>query len=232
MNTDDILSEIKKNVILGRVDQEDEGFDGDLEGQPGVTELVETALEEDVPVTRILAEALSPAMETVGAEYESGEYLIPDMLASAECVSAAMDILAPHLLKANVEHKGRVIIATVEGDLHDIGKNIVITLLKGAGYDVRDLGTSVPAERIVDEVNSSDVQFVGLSALLTSTMTKMKAVVEALDAAGLRDKVKILVGGAPVSEQFAEQIGADAYCRDAFDAIDRLDKMREQATPA
>jgi 5-methyltetrahydrofolate--homocysteine methyltransferase len=97
---------------------------------------------------------------------------------------------------------------------------------------VRDLGTSVPAERIVDEVNSSDVQFVGLSALLTSTMTKMKAVVEALDAAGLRDKVKILVGGAPVSEQFAEQIGADAYCRDAFDAIDRLDKMREQATPA
>jgi len=232
MNHDDILTQIKKNVILGRVDKDDEGFDGDLEGEPGVTELVEAATEQGIPVTRILAEALSPAMEVVGAQYESGEYLIPDMLASAECVSAAMDLLAPHLLKANVEQKGRVVMATVEGDLHDIGKNIVITLLKGAGYNVRDLGTSVTAEQIVKEVASGDAQFVGLSALLTSTMTKMKSVVEALHAAGLRDKVKVLVGGAPVSAHFAEQIGADAYCRDAFDAIDRLDRMRTQAAAA
>jgi len=231
MNNEEFLTEINKNVILGRVDKDDEGFDGDLEGQPGVTELVETAVEQGVPVDRILSEAISPAMETVGGKYESGEYLIPDMLASAECVSAAMDTLAPHLLKANVEPRGRAIIATVEGDLHDIGKNIVITLLRGAGYEVRDLGTSVSAQRVVDEVKSSEAQFVGLSALLTSTMTQMRTVIDALDEAGLRDKVKVLVGGAPITQAFAEEIGADAYCRDAFDAIDRLAELRPEEEP-
>jgi 5-methyltetrahydrofolate--homocysteine methyltransferase len=229
MDTDQLLAQIKKNTILGRVDEQDEGFDGDMEGQPGVTELIETALEQDVPVSRILAEALTPAMEEVGAKYESSEYLIPDMLASAECVSSAMDILKPHLLAANVEQKGKVIIASVEGDRHDIGKNIVTTLLKGAGYDVQDLGTSVSAQRIVDEVKSSGAEFVGLSALLTSTMTKMSSVVEALDAAGLRNKVRIIVGGAPVTAGFAEKIGADAYCRDAFEAVDCLASLKVKA---
>jgi 5-methyltetrahydrofolate--homocysteine methyltransferase len=226
MGDDQILADLRKNVVLGRVDEEDEGFDGGMEGEPGVTELVRAAVEEGVPVKRILTEALWPAMEEVGAKYDTKEYLVPDMLASAECVSCAMDILAPQLVGSNAGRKGRVIIATVEGDLHDIGKSIVATLLKGAGYEVRDLGTSVPAQRIVDEVKEHGADFVGLSALLTSTMTKMRSVVEALEAAGLRDGVKVVVGGAPVSESFANEIGADAYCRDAFEAIDRFEQMR------
>ncbi len=229
MNEAEILASIRKNTILGRVDEQDEGFDGDMEGQPGVTELVELALEKKIPVSRIIADALSPAMEEVGAKYESSEYLIPDMLAGAECVSAAMDLLKPHLVDSDVERKGLVIIATVEGDRHDIGKNIVSTLLKGAGYDVVDLGTSVPADRVVEEVRKTGARFVGLSALLTSTMTKMPVVIDALKDAGLRDQVRIIVGGAPVSAEFAQKIGADGYCRDAFEAVDRLEELRKAA---
>jgi 5-methyltetrahydrofolate--homocysteine methyltransferase len=226
MDKQELLAELKKNVLLGRVDENDEGFEGDMEGEPGVTELVEQALEEGVPVTEILSEALSPAMQEVGAKYECEEYMIPDMLASAECVSAAMDVLEPHLADSGVEHKGRVLIATVEGDLHDIGKNIVITLLKGAGYEVQDMGTSVPAEKIVQKAKDSGTQFVGLSALLTSTMGKMRDVIEAFEADGARNDVKIIVGGAPVTEDFAKEIGADAYCRDAFDAINALESLK------
>lgn len=230
MDEKKLLADIRKNTILGRVDEMDEGFDGGMEGEPGVTELVETALEQKIPVTRILSEALSPAMEEVGAKYESKEYLIPDMLAGAECVSAAMDVLKPYLLESDVEQKGVVIMATVEGDRHDIGKNIVSTLLKGAGYDVQDLGTSVPADRIVQEIKETGARFIGLSALLTSTMTKMPVVINAIKDAGLRDKVRIIVGGAPVSKEFADQIGADAYCRDAFEAVEQLEKARTAAS--
>ncbi len=226
MDKQQLLEELRKNVLQGRVDEMDEGFEGDMEGQPGVTELVQQALDEGIPVTEILAEGLSPAMEEVGRKYEAEEYLIPDMLASAECVSAAMDVLDPHLADSGVEHKGKVIIATVEGDLHDIGKNIVITLLKGAGYEVQDLGTSVPADKIVEATQDKQAQFVGLSALLTSTMDKMRDVIEAFKAAQARDGVKIIVGGAPVTEEFAQEIGADAYCRDAFDAIDALESLK------
>lgn len=230
MNEEQILESIRKNTILGRVDEQDEGFDGDMEGEPGVTELVEMALEQKIPVSKIIAEALSPAMDEVGSKYENDEYLIPDMLAGAECVSAAMDLLKPHLVDSDVEQKGLVIIATVEGDRHDIGKNIVSTLLKGAGYDVQDLGTSVPAERVVEAVRETGARFVGLSALLTSTMTKMPIVIDALKEAGLRDQVRIIVGGAPVSEEFAQKVGADAYCRDAFEAVDRLESLRAEAS--
>lgn len=229
MKNNEVLEKIKKNTILGRIDESDDGFDGDMEGQPGVTELVQTAVESGVPVSRIIAEGLSPAMEEVGTKYERKEYLIPDMLAGAECVSVAMDILKPHLEGSGVERKGLVIIATVEGDRHDIGKNIVATLLKGAGYDVRDLGTSVPADRIIEEVKSTGARFVGLSALLTSTMTKMPDVINALEAAGLRDNVSVIVGGAPVTQEFAGKIGADAYCRDAFEAVDKLESLRSVA---
>jgi 5-methyltetrahydrofolate--homocysteine methyltransferase len=226
MDKEQLLAELKKNVLQGRVDEMDEGFEGDMEGEPGVTELVQQGLDAGIPVTELLAEGLSPAMEEVGRKYEAGEYLIPDMLASAECVSAAMDVLEPHLAGAGVEHKGKVIIATVEGDLHDIGKNIVITLLKGAGYEVHDMGTSVPAEKIVETTRQREATFVGLSALLTSTMDKMRDVIEAFKAAGARDDVKIIVGGAPVNEDFAKDIGADAYCSDAFDAIDALESLK------
>ena len=218
-----ILEEIKKNLIAGRVDSEDEGFDEDMTGQPGVTELVEKALEQKIPPSDILTQALTPGMEEVGGLFEKGEYLVPDMLASAECVAEATKILKPHLVDSEIQNKGKFVVATVEEDLHDIGKNIVGTILYGSGYDVQDLGTSVKAQAIVDAVKESNAQYVGLSALLTSTMTHMKEVIDLMKEAGLRDQVTVCVGGAPISEEFAQKIGADLYGEDAFDAIHKLE---------
>ena len=166
-------------------------------------------------------------MAIVGEKYDSKEFLIPDMLASAECVGAAMDILEPHMINSNVETKGRFVIATVEGDLHDIGKNIVATMLKGAGYEVKDLGSGVSAQKILEAVKKHNAQFVGLSALLTTTMIKMESVVSLLKSNGLRNQVKVLIGGAPTSPEFAKKIGADAHCRDAFEAIDTIKSFQE-----
>ena len=221
---EELISGIKENVIMGRVDSSDEGFDGKMEGNPGVSELVGEAIKKDLLVRRVI-DSLSEAMVTVGQKYDSGEYLIPDMLASAESVGAAMDILEPHLIGSNVETKGVFLIATVEGDLHDIGKNIVATMLKGAGYEIKDVGTGVSAEKIVEAIEYYDAKFVGLSALLTTTMVKMQSVIELMDSKGIRSKVKVLVGGAPLSSEFAQKIGADAYCKDAFHAIDVLKTM-------
>jgi 5-methyltetrahydrofolate--homocysteine methyltransferase len=221
MSGEALLEEIRSNVIMGRVDSSDEGFDGDMEGKPAVVELVEEASQNSVPIKSVI-DCLSDAMTVVGQKYDSGEYLIPDMLASAESVGAAMDILEPFLVKSDIESKGRFVIATVEGDLHDIGKNIVTTILKGGGYEVKDLGASVTAEKIVDAVKQHDAEFLGLSALLTTTMVKMQSVIESLEAEGLRDQIKVLVGGAPTSPEFAEKIGADAHCSDAFEAIEAL----------
>ncbi len=219
-----ILDEIKNNLIAGRVDSEDEGFDEEMTGQPGVTELVEKALESDIPPADILSKALTPGMEKVGQLFEKGEYLIPDMLASAECVAEATKILKPHLVDTDIQNKGTFVIATVEEDLHDIGKNIVGTILYGSGYDVRDLGTSIKAQAIIDAVREFNAQYVGLSALLTSTMQHMKEVVDLLKESGLRDRVTICIGGAPITEEFAQKIGADLYGEDAFDAIQKLEK--------
>jgi len=218
----DILEQLKKNVISGRIDSEDEGFDGDMTGQPGVKELIQEAIDASLPVGDILNRALTPGMEEVGRLYESGEYLIPDMLAAAECVGEAMDMLEPLLVNEEVESKGKFVIATVEGDLHDIGKNIVTTLLRGSGFEVVDVGTSISSDKIVQSVEETGAQYVGLSALLTTTMGQMEEVIDKLKDAGLREKVKVLVGGAPISAEFADQIGADFYCEDAFDAIDKL----------
>jgi 5-methyltetrahydrofolate--homocysteine methyltransferase len=217
-----LLEKIAFNVIQGRVEAEDEGFDEGLEGQPGVTELVNDALARGLEPKKIVLEGLTTSMEAVGEKFERNEYLIPDMLASAECVGVAMDILSPHLMKAGVEGKGKFVIATVAGDLHDIGKNIVAIMLKGAGYQVIDLGTDISAERITAAVNENQAPFLGLSALLTTTMRVMGEVVQQLKEEGIRDRVKILIGGAPTSIEFAREIGADAYCKDAFQAIDLL----------
>ncbi len=226
MNENVLLEKIAFNVIQGRVESEDEGIEEGLKGEPGVTELVEQALEAKIDPQRIVLESLSGPMEIVGRKYEAGDYLIPDMLASAECVGAAMDILAPQLIGAGVESNGKFVIATVYGDLHDIGKNIVTIMVKGAGYDVIDLGNNVPAEKIVQAIKETKAQFLGLSALLTTTMRVMGEVVESLEAAGIRDQVKVLIGGAPTSAKFADEIGADAHCADAFSAIDVLKKLR------
>ena len=226
MEIQKLLEKIAFNVIQGRVEAEDEGFDAGLEGQPAVTELMEIALQQKIDPKQIVLECLTRPMEQVGEKFEQEEYLIPDMLASAECVGNAMDMLAPYLMQAGVESKGKFVIATVKGDLHDIGKNIVAIMLKGAGYDIFDLGTDVGVDRIVDAVKEHRASYIGLSALLTTTMWVMGDVVKQLEEQGLRENVKIFVGGAPTSGAFALEIGADAFCKDAFEAIDKLKAMR------
>lgn len=225
MQKQELLKKIAFNVIQGRVDAEDEGFYEGMEGQPAATELVEEALGRGLDPKAIVLEGFTEAMEVVGEKFERGDYLIPDMLASAECVGAGMDILSPHLAKAGVKSKGKFVIATVAGDLHDIGKNIVAIMLKGAGYEVIDLGADVPTDRIIEAVKAHQAPFLGLSALLTTTMRRMRDVIAKLEGEGLRSTVKLLIGGAPTSREFADQIGADAHCKDGFQAIDVLKTM-------
>jgi len=217
--TEDIISLIQENVIQGRINKDDEGMDEGMVGQPGVTELVEKALASDLSIQDIITKGLSGGMKIVGEKFEGGEYFIPDMLASAEAVGVAMEILQPRLAASDIKTKGTIIVATVKDDLHDIGKNIVSILLRGAGYTVKDLGNNVDTQVIVDAVREEKPQILGLSALLSSTMTGMADVVQAIEKSGLRDQVKIIVGGAPVSEEFAKSIGADGYGADGFQAV-------------
>lgn len=223
---EDIISLIQKNVIQGRINKDDEGMDEAMIGQPGVTELVEKALACGLSVEDIITKGLSGGMNIVGQKFEAGEYFIPDMLASAQAVGAAMEILEPHLAGSGVNAKGKIIVATVKDDLHDIGKNIVSILLRGAGYSVKDLGNNVDTEVIVDAVREEKPQFLGLSALLTSTMAHMADVIQRLKESGIREQVKIVVGGAPVSEEFAKSIGADGYGADGFQAVAVVEALR------
>jgi len=225
--SEDMIALLKENVIQGRKTKDDEGIEEDMVGMPGVVELTQLALDEKIFPEVIITEGLTAGMQVVGEKYNSKEYFIPDMLASAEAVGAAMDILKPYLEASDIATKGKFVIATVKGDIHDIGKNIVAILLKGAGYEVEDLGIDVPTEKIVEIVKEDKPDFIGLSALLTTTMLGMGEVVEALKENGLRDKVKVLIGGAAVSDEYAQDIGADAYCVDGFDAVRVLDAFQE-----
>ena len=223
----DIIATIKENVIQGRKTQDDVGIDDSLAGTPGVVELVQQALESNIFPQVIVTEGLTAGMQVVGEKFSTKEYFIPDMLASAEAVGTAMDILKPILESSNVETKGKFAIATVKGDIHDIGKNIVAILLKGAGYEVHDLGTDVPTEKVVEFVKEEKPKYLGLSALLTTTMTEMGVVIKALEENRVRSSVKVLIGGAAVSDEFAQDIGADAYCIDAFAAVKALDSYEQ-----
>ncbi len=221
-----IIEQIVANVLQGRRDQSDEGIDEGYDGTPGVTELVEEALEQGIPVEKVLAEGLSHGMTLVGEKYESGEYFIPDMLAAAEAVGAAMDIMEPYLVKDGGQgSKGKIVMATVEKDQHDIGKNLVTIMLKGAGYAVVDLGVNVPASRIVEVVEKEKAGLLGLSALLDTTMPFMKQTIEELENKNLKDNVRVMIGGAPTNEDFAREIGADAHGKDAFAAVKIADQF-------
>jgi 5-methyltetrahydrofolate--homocysteine methyltransferase len=224
--SEDVIALLKENVIQGRKTSDAEGIDESLTGTPGVLELTQSALENKISPQVIITEGLTAGMQVVGDKFAAKEYFIPDMLASAEAVGGAMDILKPYLEASNIETRGKFVIATVKGDIHDIGKNIVAILLKGAGYQVNDLGIDVPTEKIVNIVRDESPGYLGLSALLTTTMLVMKDVIDALRENGLRDKVKVLIGGAAVSDEYAREIGADAYCVDGFDAIGKLESYR------
>ena len=227
MTNEENIQLLKENIIQGRRDENDEGLEEGMLGKPGAKELTEAAIQAGIIPGTIILEGLTAGMNVVGEKYEAKEYFIPDMLASAEATGIAMEILEPHLAKAGVSSKGKVVVATVKGDLHDIGKNIVSLLLKGAGYEVIDLGNDIPPERIVEVVRQENPDFLGLSALLTTTMKMMGETINSLREAGLRDRVKVLVGGAAVSQDFADEIGADGYGTDGFHAVRLVEELRE-----
>lgn len=195
-------------------------FEGILKGdQEQVAEHVQLALDEGTAPREILNEGLISAMDRVGFLFETNEYYVPEMLIAARAMKAGLEILRPELMNAEVEAAGKVLIGTVQGDLHDIGKKLVAIMLEGAGFQVVDLGVDIPPEKIVEALKAETADIVALSALLTTTMMNMQGTITTVEEAGLRDQVKIIVGGAPVTEEFAREIGADGFAADASAAV-------------
>jgi len=191
------------------------------QGEDGVVaDLVQQALDQGMTPGEILNGGLIAGMDEVGRDFKAGELFVPEVLIAARAMHAGMSVLRPLLAESAVPSAGKYVIGTVQGDLHDIGKNLVRMMLEGAGFETVDLGTDVKPDDFVAAVREHQPQLVGMSALLTTTMPGMKATIEALQEAGLRDRVKIMIGGAPVTTAFAEQIGADAYAPDAATAVD------------
>jgi 5-methyltetrahydrofolate--homocysteine methyltransferase len=190
--------------------------DGDFQG---VKLNIESALEAGMDPSTILNEGMIAAMREVGRCFEEGEFYVPEMLIAARAMQSGMTILKPHLQKSNVKPSGKVVIGTVKGDLHDIGKNLVALMLEGDGFEIKDLGVDVPVEEFVRVLKEENPDILALSALLTTTMQMMKTTIDAVIAAGLRDQVKIIVGGAPVTEIYAMKIGADGFSPDASRAV-------------
>jgi len=189
-----------------------------LEGDMGETQdQVQAAIDADLPAKDILQKGMIAGMSEVGRLFEEGEYFVPEMLIAARAMQAGLVILKPKLVDAGIEPVGKVAIGTVKGDLHDIGKNLVAMMMEGAGFEIVDLGTDVVPEDFV-EAAKDDANIIGLSALLTTTMQSMESAIQAIEAVGLRDQVKIIIGGAPVTAEYAENIGADGYAPDASQA--------------
>jgi 5-methyltetrahydrofolate--homocysteine methyltransferase len=207
----DILTEISERLQQGD-DQK-------------VCELTEQAVEQKVPPKTILDEGLIGGMNVIGERYKAHEIFLPQVLLAAKAMYAGMDVLRPLFVKEGMPSVGRVVIGSVQGDLHDIGKNLVGIMLKGAGFEVIDLGNDVPPEKFVEAAAKEDASVIGMSALLTTTMPVMKRTVDLLEEKGLRAKIRIIIGGAPVSEEFAQQIGADAYGYDSTNAVESVKRL-------
>ena len=193
-----------------------------------IQSLIQEALADGIPAEMILHEALIPAMTQVGCLFEAQEYYVPEMLVSAKAMQTGMKSLKPLLASAESQAGGKsnpkAAFGTVKGDLHDIGKELVITMLEGAGFQVTDLGVDVPPEKFIEAINEG-AQLVGLSAMLTTTMLNMKTTIEALKEAGVREHVKVLVGGAPLNQSYADHIGADGFARDASSAVRKAKEL-------
>jgi corrinoid protein of di/trimethylamine methyltransferase len=207
------LEQLREAVIVGEPDQ--------------ARGLAAQALEVDIEPLTAIDEALNPGMQVVGDRYESGQYFIPDLMMAAEAMKAAMAVFGPALVARQEQRQvlGTVVIGTVEGDIHEIGKSLVATMLGASGFEVYDLGVDVPAAEFVKRVQETSANIVGLSALLTTTMRNQEAVVEALEEAGLRAQVKVIIGGAPAGPEWAETIGADAYAENANEAVDVVKQL-------
>jgi 5-methyltetrahydrofolate--homocysteine methyltransferase len=207
----ELLNALKEAVIVGNAN--------------AAKELTEKALAENIPAKTILDDALIPGMMVVGEKFKNNEYYVPEVLIAARAMYAALDLLRPILSQSDIEPIGTVVIGTVKGDLHDIGKNLVRMMLEGGGFRVIDLGVDVAPEKFIEAIKEHNAQILAMSALLTTTMPSMKATIDALKEAGLRDKVKVMVGGAPVTQQWADEIGADGYAPDAASAVDKAKEL-------
>jgi methylmalonyl-CoA mutase cobalamin-binding domain/chain len=221
MTHEEILQSLYDNTLVGNA--------------PDVRDLVNQGLADSLEAETMLYEALIPSLEEVGARFERGDYFVPEMLIAARAMQGALDILRPLLAETGAAEVGTVVIGTVKGDVHDIGKNLVNIMLEGAGFTVHDLGVNVAPETFVERVQAVKPEIVGFSAFLTTTMPMFKANINALEKAGLRDDVIVMVGGAPVTQEYADAVGADGYAADASTAV-RLAKdliqRRRAAVPA
>jgi len=219
---DDLLTRIATCIEFGKTDRTSP-YPPDLQGQDGADELTRAALEAGIPPNRLLDEAFIPAMDRVGARFAARQIFVPHMLMAARAMASAMAHLKPHFASGVVRRRGTLVIGTVSGDLHDIGKNLVAMMVEGGGWEVRDLGVDVSAERFAEALSVlPEPRYVGLSAMLTTTMLTMGEIVA--DLRGRFDGLRILVGGAPVNEEFRERIGADFYSRDPQGAVAWLNR--------
>jgi len=201
-----VLEEMQKDLYSGKMD--------------GVKKGIRKALEEGLSAQEVLTKGLLAGMDKVGKDFKAGDLFIPEVLMCSKAMHAGLDVLKPLLADFGTSLLGKIVIGTVAGDLHDIGKNLVSMMLEGAGFEIIDLGVSISPEKFIEAVRTNGAKLMGMSALLTTTMPAMKLTIEALKKAGIRENVKVLVGGAPVTASFAESIGADAYAPDAASAVD------------
>ena len=216
MTKDELLAELYEATLVGN--------------QPKVIELTNQGLADGVTPEELLFDSLIPSLEEVGARFERGDFFVPEMLIAGKAMAKALDILRPLLAETGVASIGKIVIGTVKGDVHDIGKNLVDIMLEGAGFEVIDLGVQVAPEKFVDAVREHKPDIVGFSAFLTTTMPMFKANINALEKAGLRNEVIVMVGGAPVTLEYAQAVGADGYAADASGAVTRAKELiRERA---
>jgi len=222
MTHDEILQGLYDNTLIGN--------------KPAVMELTEQGLADGMEPETLLYDALIPSLEEVGARFERGDFFVPEMLIAARAMQGALDILRPLLAETGAKPIGTFVMGTVKGDVHDIGKNLVNIMLEGAGFTVHDLGVNVPPEKFVEQIQEHEPDIVGFSAFLTTTMPMFKANINAIEKAGLRDSVIVMVGGAPVTQEYADVVGADGYAADASTAVrlakDLIERRRSAAVPA
>jgi len=205
------LGEVAEKLIAGKADE--------------VRSLVKEALDEGQDVSKILNEGLVAGMSVVGKKFKKNEFYVPEVLIAARAMKAGMQLLNPILLEKNIKGVGTMVLGTVRGDLHDIGKNLVGMMLEGAGFEVIDLGVDVPSEKFIQAAKENNASLVGLSALLTTTMLAMKDVTQAVEKEGLKGKVRVMIGGAPITQDYADEIGADGYAPDAASAVDTAKEL-------
>ena len=205
------LKQIAENLIQGKAEK--------------VKELVQKAVDEGEDVEKILNEALLAGMSVVGDKFKRNEFYVPEVLIAARAMKAGMEVIRPFLVEKNIKGEGTVVLGTVKGDLHDIGKNLVGMMLEGAGFEVVDLGVDIPAEKFIQVAKEKNADIIGLSALLTTTMPAMKDVISHVGSSNLQGKVKVMIGGAPVTQDYADEIGADGYAPDAASAVDKAKEL-------